>query len=121
MLLVNASKGASQIHGAGLIAREFISQDMRIWEYDQDVDSCWTHSAFAMIPSKWAALQVKGYSFFDTKRGCWICCGDDARFTNHSDQPNTWMDDWITYAAKDIFPGDEITEDYRLLGVELPK
>jgi len=40
---------------------------------------------------------------------------DDARFTNHSADPNTVMADGgrITVARVDIHPGDEITWDYR--------
>ena len=120
MLLVNASKGPSAIHGIGLIARQKIKKGTPIWAFDSDVDHEYGDSFFATMRSKWAAEQLKGYCFFDEHRGCWVCCGDDARFTNHSYDPNTYMDKKLTYAAVDIFPGDEITEDYRLLGVELP-
>ena len=120
MLLVNASKGPSVIHGIGLIARTKIKKGTVIWAFDCDVDHEYGDSFFSVLRSKWAADQIKSYSFFDIYRGCWVCCGDDARFTNHSDIPNAHFDGKITYAAQDILPGEEITEDYRLLGVELP-
>lgn len=120
MLLVHASKGPSAIHGIGLIARTKIKKGTVIWAFDYDVDHEYGDSFFSVLRSKWAADQIKYYSFFDSYRGCWVCCGDDARFTNHSDNPNAYFDGKITYATKDILPGEEITEDYRLLGAELP-
>ena len=121
MLLVNASKGPSSIHGLGLIARQFIKKGTAIWSFDPDIDHEYGREFFLYHHSKIVTDQIKGYSFFDSARGCWVCCGDDARFTNHADNPNTYMDEKITYAARDIFPREEITEDYRLLGVDVPK
>ncbi len=46
-----------------------------------------------------------------------ILCVDDARFINHSSQPNTLdtMEDveGLTIASRDILPGEEITSDYQ--------
>ena len=41
---------------------------------------------------------------------------DDGGFLNHSDNPNIYMDDVDNskdFASRDIFPGEELTEDYR--------
>jgi uncharacterized protein len=48
--------------------------------------------------------------------GCYILCTDDARFINHSSQPNTIDtqegEEGLTIAARDIQPGEEITSNY---------
>ena len=50
----------------------------------------------------------------------YILCSDDARFFNHSDTPNTESrevdgeDEVITVAKRDIQPGEELTDDYRM-------
>ena len=52
----------------------------------------------------------------------YVCCGDNDRYINHSEQPNTedlgfeervFEGEGITIAARDIQPGEEILSDYR--------
>jgi hypothetical protein len=46
--------------------------------------------------------------------------GDDAKFLNHSDDPNTHERRLSSIAARPIFAGDEITCDYGALCVDWP-
>ena len=52
----------------------------------------------------------------------YVCCGDNDRYINHSEQPNTedlgfeervFEGEGITIADRDIQPGEEILSDYR--------
>lgn len=120
MLLINASKGASQIHGIGLIARENIKRDHLIWEYRQGLDQMISIPELRRL-SKWTAEQVIWYSIFDAKLEAFVLSGDDDRFTNHSEEPNSaFYGKWETIATRDILIGEEITINYSVWK-EIPK
>ena len=61
---------------------------------------------------------LKTYSTLHAELNMWVLCGDNGRFFNHSDTPNTrslgiaFGDD---VAAEDIAPGTELTSDYRTI------
>jgi SET domain-containing protein len=113
MLLINASKGPSAIHGIGLIAREFISKGQTIWEYHQSIDHFIPVQKLKEL-SKWAREQVIWYGFYN-HLGI-ILSGDDDRFTNHSLTPNSgFKTELSTVALRDIQTGEEITMSYSLI------
>jgi len=116
MLLINATKGPSQIHGVGLIAREFIAEGTRIWELNPKFDVILCPSDLESL-SEAAKNQLLFYCYFDFERQLYILSSDDERFTNHSDSPNTVDHDQevATIAIVDIYPGDEITWNYRAM------
>lgn len=107
MLKVKAEVRASHVHGLGLFAIERIPKGATVWTYDDDVDRIVidkpTNINFAWeIPS---AVESK----------MWVVPGDDARYINHSITPNLVTDEdglSPSYAARDIEPGEEITESY---------
>lgn len=61
------------------------------------------------------------YAYFDHVRNAFILSGDDDRFTNHSDDPNTSHHDNEGYAVRDINAGEEITGDYNNWGGKSPE
>lgn len=67
--------GASHIQGFGLFAAQRIEAGQTIWEFDPAIDSV------TSIPEdeKFSWKTSNGY----------VNCGDNARYTNHSYQPNT--------------------------------
>ena len=113
MLTVYASKGPSSIHGLGLIAREFIPEGSRVWEFDCTVD-------LEISPAEMRDLtpitqeQILSYAIYCPICGFYILSGDDDRFVNHSDNPNTAMDSSLDFAVatRDIQIGEEITMRY---------
>lgn len=113
MLLVNARKGPSKIHGQGLIAQEFIPKGTRIWEFRAGYDQTFTPEQLMALPVI-AREQVLFYSYFDPRTQLYIVSLDDDRFTNHSDAPNviTDVDGDSTKAARDIQPGEELVWNY---------
>jgi SET domain-containing protein len=62
-----------------------------------------------------AREQVLYYAYFDVPTKTFVLSGDDDRFTNHSDNPNTKCQGDCTFAVRDIQEGEEITNDYREL------
>ena len=116
MLLINATKGPSQIHGLGLIAREFIAEGTRIWQLNPKFDVVLSPSDLESL-SDAAKDQLLFYCYFDFERQLYILSADDERFTNHSDNPNTvdHDQDIATVAIVDIYPGEEITWSYRAM------
>ena len=118
MLRVNARVGASAIHGLGLFAKEFIPTGITIWEFMPGFDiEIPVSSVEILSPS--AQQQLRHYAEYVAAQRLFVLSGDDDRFTNHSDTPNTRRRDvdgqryQVVYATRDILAGEEITCDYR--------
>ena len=69
----------------------------------------------AAIPDDPVVADFLGTYAYMPREGAprWILCGDNARFYNHSDTPNTVGDEWISHAATALLAGTELTIDYR--------
>ncbi|HKO44470.1 MAG TPA: SET domain-containing protein [Pyrinomonadaceae bacterium] len=113
MLLVRTKLKASPIHGFGLFAAERVPAGQVIWRFTPGLDAA---LPLENIFSQPLVIQgfISRYCSLDPTRNCFIVYVDDARFINHSFQPNVWLDKQqdILIAAKDIESGEEITEDY---------
>ncbi len=114
MLLVNARVGVSRIHRLGLIAQQFIAQGTRVWRFQAGFDLMIDEVAMQAL-SATAQAQVRHYAFYDSQRRVYLLSGDDDRFTNHADEPNTCEaeDGYDSFASRDIQAGEEITWSYR--------
>ncbi len=116
MLRVNARAGVSTIHGLGLFAKEFIPSGTTIWEFMSGFDIEIPESSVETL-SPPAQQQLRHYAEYVAEQRLFVLSGDDDRFTNHSDTPNTRRRDvdgrQVVYAACDILAGEEITCDYR--------
>jgi hypothetical protein len=115
MLLVDARAGVSRIQGIGLIAHEFIAKGTCVWALQPGFDVMLTEEQMQALPPP-AQRQARRYSYYDPAHTCYILASDDSRFCNHSDDPNMLDDGDANYAARDIYPGEEITWDYRPWG-----
>lgn len=104
----------SPLHGLGVFADEFIPKGTTIWKFDPIIDRPITELEFSTLPKN-IQDHVAHYSY--KSDGKYIYCGDDGRYFNHSDKPNTLgvesEDGYgMTVAARDIQPGEEMTSDY---------
>ncbi|MBS1526683.1 MAG: SET domain-containing protein [Bacteroidetes bacterium] len=117
MLIVETYIGPVSGKGIGLFAGQFIPKGSVYWIRDLNFDR-------EFSPDELEALQEPGRTYiqkhgFLQSDGKWYLCGDNARFSNHSDQPNSinQFDDHQRIikcvAAIDICEGEEITCDYR--------
>lgn len=112
MLLVHASVKTSPLHGLGLFANQFIPKDSPVWAFHAGFDLELTQAEIDSLPEP-ARIQLDRYGYI-VNDGIHILCGDDARFMNHSDHANLVCppDEDVSYALRDILPGEEITCNY---------
>lgn len=110
MLLVKTYLDKSKIHGLGVFAGEFIRKGTKIWRYVEGFDRCYTPKQFARLPK-----QAREFIKFHGYRvdGEIIFTADHDHHMNHSDTPNTYLQNGYAIAARHIRKGVEITNDYR--------
>jgi uncharacterized protein len=119
MLLVKTKLAPSSIHGLGIFAEEFIPKGTTVWAFQPGFDVEKTPEEVALLPPR-ALEWIQHYGYRDIQLHRWIICVDDARFVNHSEDPNMKPDYardpyGMDVACRDIHPGEEITDDYRLI------
>lgn len=126
MLLVKTKVAPSKVHGLGLFADQFIPKGTRIWEFNDSVDSRFDDSRLSDLPDAEQGALLK-LTYVNPRTELYVHCGDDARYMNHSDHPNTEdigydhglvNGEGITIASRDIQPGEEILSDYRAFDAE---
>jgi SET domain-containing protein len=124
MMLVPVRIDRSLIHGLGVFAVEFIPKDTPVWRFmagfDLDLDPSQVEAQAPHI-----RRMLMHYGYIDSRLKRYILCCDDARFMNHSDNPNTSSDYSIDpygvdIAVRDIAAGEEITTDYGLMDGQRP-
>jgi SET domain-containing protein len=111
--------------GIGLFADEPIAKGAVWWRDDPAFDRTFSAEQFIAAP---VVMQLFLRHYATAKSdGSWYLYVDNARFVNHSDDPNTAQanggslsieGDWV--ATRNIEIGEEITSDYRtfcVLGV----
>lgn len=117
MMLVKTRIGISKIQGIGIFADEFIPKGTKTWEFTMGFDLIVGMEELEKFPEA-AREQFKKYAYFSNRLGKYVLEFDDARFTNHSDEPNTFFEyppeviEGYEYAMRDIQCGEEITCDY---------
>lgn len=116
MLRVPTRLGQSLIHGIGVFAAERIPKGTEVWRFspgfDLDLDPA-VVEAFPRHTRDWFAH----FGYVDYHLDRLIVCLDNARFINHSGDPNLRSDYQRDrygpdYAARDIAAGEELTADY---------
>lgn len=124
MLLVKTSLRPGGIHGLGLFAAEFIPARTVVWRFHPGVDIRLTAGQIAGL-SEASREQTRKYTYRERRTGLYVLCGDDARFFNHSPDPNC-LDicegdggDDVTLARRDIEADEELTCDYALFDLDL--
>ncbi|MGB5107633.1 MAG: SET domain-containing protein [Candidatus Zixiibacteriota bacterium] len=119
MMLVKTRLGQSSIHGIGLFADQDIRKGTPVWEFTPGFDQKIPTDKIGGIPDA-AKEDFLTYSYTSVKNGkYYILCCDNARFFNHSDEPNVVDvpsnsdEEDIDIAGRDIERGEELTCDYR--------
>ncbi len=112
MFTVKTFLEKSPINGVGCIAGEFIPKGTIIWKFQENFDVRIDDLQFKELP-KIAQEFVLHFAYYSKKEGGYIVCLDNAKYTNHSLDPNMkTIDKETCIAVKDINDGEEITEDY---------
>ncbi len=104
--------------GIGLFSKNFIPKDTIVWSLDV-LDNIYTEEEFKSFPLLYQEF-LTTYCFMFCKK--YILCVDNARFFNHSENPNCYSSDFsenklgCTRAKKDIHPNEELTDNYLEFG-----
>lgn len=103
--------------GYGVVATKFIPKGTITWVQD-DLDQVFTQEQVANLnPSIKKYLDI--YSFTN-KNGERVLCWDNGKFVNHSFKPSCFSTPYdFEIAIRDIHPGEELTDDYGYLNVEI--
>lgn len=118
MLMIKTKIEASKINGIGLFANQFIPKGTTIWKFQPGFDIKIDKNELAKLPEITKEFFIK-YAYLNSDTNKYILCFDDARFFNHSDNPNCIDEspeeenEGITFAARDIQQGEELTSNYR--------
>jgi len=120
MMLVRTRIGMSSIEGLGLFANETIPKGTPVWEFTPGFDLEFEPKTLGRL-SQASKEQFDKYSYISKTTGRYILCGDDARFFNHSNQPNVSCkypphsvgEEGLCVAIQNIAVGEELTCDYR--------
>lgn len=112
MLLVKTYLAESKVHGIGLFAAESIKKGTVIWEFSPHIDMVFPVMKYEEAPRQVKDfLKVYGYVSID-RPDVYTICVDNARFINHSEEPNTDDTTGLTIAKRDIAAGEEILSNY---------
>jgi uncharacterized protein len=111
MLHVRTELKLSNIEGLGLFAAERIGAGQTIWAFTSGLDVIVPRRLLKPLPP----IMQEFINRYCSRDGEYLTIyADNARFINHSRDSNTRWDDEADalVAARDIEPGEEITEDY---------
>jgi SET domain-containing protein len=126
MLLVKTTLAPSSIEGLGVFAAEGIQAGTVVWKFVPGVDLLLSDEQIARLPNIVAEV-CERYAYRHGRMNNYVLCGDDARFVNHSDDPNIMGiyppgdEQGMDIATRDIQEGEEITCDYRTFDPEFAK
>lgn len=108
----------SEEKGLGVVATKFIPKGTITWVQDK-FDQVFTEKKIVEMSNIYTTI-VDTYCFRNNK-GDYVLCWDHARFINHSFFSNCLTTAYdFEIAIRDIFPGEELTDDYGYLNVDQP-
>jgi uncharacterized protein len=104
--------------GYGVVATEFIPKGTITWALDK-LDRIITPAQFKKMDALYQQVLDK-YSYRNSESN-YVLCWDNAKFVNHSSNSNCITTAYeFELAIRDIYPGEELTDDYGYLNVDEP-
>jgi hypothetical protein len=104
--------------GYGVVATKFIPQGTIIWildELDQKFDPAYVEALDPIMQKTIIKYCYRDY------QGAYILCWDIARYVNHSFNSSMIGTAYnFELAVRDIYPGEELTDDYGYFNLEEP-
>jgi len=108
----------SQEKGYGVVATKLIPRGTITWVQD-DLDQIFTRDQIMKL-NPFIKKYLDIYCFTN-KNGEMVLCWDHGKFVNHSFRPSCFSTPYdFEIAIRDIYPGEELTDDYGYLNVETP-
>jgi SET domain-containing protein len=119
VLLFRTSVRQSPIHGLGVFAEEDIPDGAILWRFESILDRVIPEAELEGLPDHLVDF-IDVYSEYFPELGVLVLSGDNDRFTNHSDDPNTEVvlpngPEAHVRARRPIAAGEEITCDYTVI------
>lgn len=113
-LLIKTKLNPVPLKGLGLIADEFIIKNQVIYRDDVNFDRIITLKQIKKMPLILQEFILTNAAYSASRKEYYLCC-DNARFWNHSENPNTRYlpDSGEVIALRDININEELTSDYR--------
>ena len=112
MFLIKTSVDRSAIHGNGVFASEPVAAGDTIWRFHPPFDQVFSEEQTKALPPA-AKDFIDAYAYRSVQLGGkLVLSGDNAKFLNHSDDPNTEERPFASVARRAIAVGEEITCDY---------
>lgn len=111
MLKVPTYLAPSSIHGMGIFTPLAIDEGAVVWDFTPGIDAYFTEEELSAFPEPYQS-RVRTYCYQEDS-GLYVLCGDNARFMNHSFEPNCDDSGSCTVARRPIEAGEELTCDYR--------
>ncbi|PZO81652.1 MAG: SET domain-containing protein-lysine N-methyltransferase [Mesorhizobium amorphae] len=113
MLLVSVYLAQSALEGIGVFAKEPIPQGTLVWRMQPDYDRLIPNALYEAETGP-VRLYLDRYCYPSRAHpGHIVFEADDARYMNHSDDPNLDVSDENNhFAIRPIAPGEELTCDY---------
>lgn len=106
----------SPIAGVGVFTSVSIPAGTLLWNFTDGVDLRLDPAVVAATPEPLGS-RIRMYCY-EEPDGTLVLCGDNAKFMNHSFDPNCDdQGDWTT-ARRDIAADEELTCDYRAFDLE---
>jgi uncharacterized protein len=117
MMMVETELRPSTIHGAGVFLLQPVAKGGLIWRFDARIDRVYTPDEVASLPPHVQTF-LETYCTWHEGVGLFVLCGDNGRYFNHSETPNT-VSNGISFgedhALRDLAMGEELTSDYRTI------
>ncbi|MDB5476314.1 MAG: hypothetical protein JWP49_1825 [Phenylobacterium sp.] len=117
MMMVETELRPSPIHGSGVFLLQPVPKGGLIWRFDSRIDRVYTPDEVASLPAHVQAF-LTTYCTWHEGAGLYVLCGDNGRYFNHSETPNT-VSNGISFgedhAVRDLAIGEELTSDYRTI------
>ena len=117
MLMVDTELRPSAIHGLGVFLLEPVRKGQLIWRFDSRLDQVFGEDNLRSLPEITQRF-LRNYATWNSTNRLWVLCGDNGRYFNHSDLPNTISSGpafGTDIAAWDLPTGTELTSDYRVI------
>jgi len=116
MLKIKTYVDKSSIHGLGLFSKEFVPSGTVVWKYNEFFTAKILKEVIKNFSNEELFHLVEVDYYWIDENGDYMFPLDGDRFTNHSCHPNVIHETaTLSIAARDIHPGEEITNDYRTL------
>ncbi|MDC1222196.1 SET domain-containing protein [Salibacteraceae bacterium] len=104
--------------GFGVVATKFIPKGSITWVLDR-FDREFTPKEFQDFDKPYQ--EVLDFYAYRNSSGNYVLCWDHARFVNHSFNSNCLTTAYdFEIAIRDIQPGEQLTDDYGYLNIEVP-